>query len=226
MAVNKTIRNVKNELSQDQNLLLSAFKLESFYKKYKIIIFFIIAIIILVVAFFVITGIMKKQSIREGGEILYSLEKIKDLDSKKIEDLEKRLSVLNPKLYDFYIFNKLSKIPETTLMQKENIEILKRLQDSKNEFISTMAKYEYLNVTRDENGLSNFKVDLRSQNDNLELSNQAKFQAVYLYIKNNELDKAKGLLDKMGVLHNSFNYESIMRFKQYVDLEQQLKEQK
>ena len=188
MSVENNLHEVKDRLAKDQNLLVSAFRLETFYKKYKIYIFIII---LLLVIFGIYKGIMAYQEHRTTEQVN---ELLNTLYSKTISDdekktIESKLAKIKPTLYDFYRYTQLQNLSLLQLKSDENLAILKELSQSENPLIATLASYQYAVFSENLEMLENFKADIAPI-----LSDRAKFQAAYLYMQNNNIKKAHEIL--------------------------------
>ncbi len=202
MSIENNLNEVKDKLTKDQNLLVSAFKLESFYKKYKFFIFFIIALVVL---FAVYKGFVMYQEhrIKElSSNILNKLYDINIIDEDKIA-VEKELLDVNPILYDFYQYNKLQALSTLQLKSDENMLLLQQLSKSSDPFISSLASYQYATLTE------NMEM-LESLNSSVSpiFQDRAKIQVAYTYMRDNNIKKAHEILDS---IKSSQNNQSLYR---------------
>ena len=128
MSIQETINDVKKELSSDEQMLASAFKLEKIYKEHKIKLFSLVALAAL---YFGGTAIMKnieEQKLVTANSAYLTLSK----DSKN----EKALAELksnNPALFELYTYQE--------AIKAEDKETLKTLSSSKNSIIADMSAY-------------------------------------------------------------------------------------
>jgi len=173
------IKEVKKEFTSDEQLLVSAFKLEKFYKKNKIIIF---AVIGLLVAFFGIKGIMgaiEDSRLNSANEAYLALQKDSN-NSKALEILKSK----NPKLFELYSYNQ--------AVKNRDIKALKTLITSKNEFIADMSSY-HLSI-------------LEGKESNSELYRDfALVHNAYLYIKDKRFEEAReqlALIDEKSPVYS------------------------
>jgi len=126
--ISETMNEVKKELSGDEQMLASAFKIEKIYKKHK---FKIFAVVGLTVAYFAGTAIMEslaQQKREAANSALLVLEK----DSKSgaaIAELKEN----NPALFELYSYQMALKELDT--------KALKNLSSSKNEIIADLSSY-------------------------------------------------------------------------------------
>ncbi len=172
MKISETIDEVKKELSSDEQMLASAFKLEKFYKKHK---FKLFAIIGLVVAYFGGTTIIEAiaQNKRESAnKALLTLQKDEN-NSKALEELKSN----NPALFELFTYQKALKNADT--------EQLKKLSSSKNPIIADIASY-HLSVIQSKEADSKLYDDM------------AKLYNASLYIKSGKISEAKDELELIG----------------------------
>lgn len=122
------IEDVKKELSGDEKVLESAFKLETYYKKYKIAIWGIASIALV---FFVANSIMTtmhESKLNEANKAFLALQN-NDKDTKALATLKAK----NPALFELYSYSQ--------AMKNKDINTLKNLAKSKNEVISDVSAY-------------------------------------------------------------------------------------
>ncbi|CAA6810025.1 MAG: Unknown protein [uncultured Sulfurovum sp.] len=121
-------REVKKELSSDEKVLESVFKLETLYKKYK---FLIWTVAIGLVAYFIGSNVMKsmhEQSLEEANKAFLTLQE-NDSDTQALAILKEK----NIALYDLFTFSKASK--------DEDTKTLATLENSTNKVIADLSKY-------------------------------------------------------------------------------------
>ncbi|MEA1879045.1 MAG: hypothetical protein U9N11_00150 [Campylobacterota bacterium] len=121
-------REIKKELSSDEKVLESAFKLETLYRKYK---FLIWAIVIGLVAYFIGSSVMKtmhEQNLQEANKAFLTLQK-NDGDAQALAILKEK----NTALYELFTFSKASK--------NADVKALATLANSSNEVIADISKY-------------------------------------------------------------------------------------
>ncbi len=128
MSIKDEVNYVKNELSGDEKLLESAFKLETLYKKYKLPIWGIAGAVLLYVA--VTTGMqaVKESRLEAANQAFLTLQQKPD-DAEALKVLKEK----NPKLYELYTFSKAAK--------KQDVKQLAFLEKSTNEVIADMSRY-------------------------------------------------------------------------------------
>jgi len=172
LKISETIDEVKKELSSDEQMLASAFKLEKFYKKHKFKIFTVVG---LAVAYFGGTTIMEAiaQSKRESANsALLTLQKDEN-NSKALEELKTN----NPALFELFTYQEAVKNADSTK--------LKSLSSSKNPIIADIASY-HLSV------IENQEADSKLYDD------MAKVYNASLYIKAGKISEAKDELELIG----------------------------
>ena len=122
------INDVKKELSSDEKLLESAFKLESIYKKYKYAIWGVAGALIVAYAGSQISTYMQNSRLEAANSALLSLEKNPN-DTKALATLKEK----NAKLYELYIYSKSA--------NSGDVEGLEKLLNSQNDIVADGAKY-------------------------------------------------------------------------------------
>lgn len=197
MSVEKNLHEVKERLAEDQNLLVSAFRLETLYKRYKKYIFIIISLLVIFGIYKGITAYREHRTTEEADKLLNTLySKTVSDDEKKIA--ESKLATIKPILYDFYRYTKLQNLSPLQIKSDENLAILKELSQSKNPLIATLASYQYASFSENLEMLENFKADVAPI-----LRDRARFQAAYLYIQNNNIQKAQEILKSIQPSENN-----------------------
>ena len=128
MSIQDDVKYVKSELSSDEKILESAFKLEELYKKYKLLIWGTVAAVVL---FFV--GSTAMEAIRDArladaNNAFLTLQKKPD-DAAALKTLKEK----NPSLFELFTFSQAAK--------KQDAGALKALASSKNEVIADSSRY-------------------------------------------------------------------------------------
>ncbi len=128
MSIKDDVKYVKTELSGDEKVLESAFKLETLYKKYKYVVWGVAAAVLL---FFVSQTAMEsiKQSKLEDANTAFLILQKKPDDTAAAEILKKK----NPALFELYTFSKAA--------HANDVKALAGLNTSKNEIIADASKY-------------------------------------------------------------------------------------
>ena len=122
------IADVKKELSSDEKLLESAFKLETLYKKYKFVIWSVAVVLLLLFAGTKIMEAMKQARLEEANSAFLTLQDRAD-DSTALAILKEK----NPALYELFSYAKAAK--------KKDIKVLNALSSSTNTVIADASKY-------------------------------------------------------------------------------------
>jgi len=122
------IADVKKELSSDEKLLESAFKLETLYKKYKFIIWGIAAALLLFFAGTKIMEAMNQAKLEEANRAFLTLQSKAD-DASSLAVLKEK----NPVLYELFAYAQAAK--------NKDVKILSSLASSPNAVIADVSKY-------------------------------------------------------------------------------------
>ncbi len=181
----ETIDEVKKELSSDEQILASAFKLEKFYKKHK---FKLFAVVGLAIAYFGGTAIMEAiaQGKRESANsALLTLQKDEN-NSKALKELKTN----NPALFELFTYQEALKSADTTK--------LKSLSSSKNSTIADIASY-HLSV------IENREADSRLYDD------MAKVYNASLKIKAGKISEAKDELELISEDSPAYNISIMLK---------------
>jgi hypothetical protein len=179
LSIQDGIKEVKRELTSDEQMLASAFKLERFYKKHKIKIFIVVGAI---VAFFggkAILEAIENYKLNSANEAYLVLEK----DSNNKEALE-TLKSKNPKLFELYKYKR--------AVESRDTEALKNLSQNKNEYISDMSGYHLAVIEKR-------VVDSTLYKD------FALINSAVIYIKEGKVEEAKNqlaLIDEKSPIYN------------------------
>jgi len=166
--IKNSIEEVKKELTTDEQMLVSAFKLEKFYKKHKIKIFIVVGAL---VAFFggkAVMDMIEENRLNSANEAYLALEKNPN-NTKALETLKSK----NPKLYELYTYKR-------AVISKDT-KSLSALDAKNEEFISDMSHYHlYL--------FENKPMESQIYKD------FALIDSAVLYIKEGKINEAKNLL--------------------------------
>jgi len=128
LSLSENINEIKKELSSDEQMLASAFKIEKLYKKHKIKLFTVIG---LAIAYFGGNAIIESiaQSKRESANIaLLALQK----DAKNSNALQE-LKANNPELFELFSYQQAIENNDTKTLQK--------LSSSKNNILADASSY-------------------------------------------------------------------------------------
>ena len=122
------IADIKNELSSDEKVLESAFKLETLYKKYKFIIWGVIVALVLFFGGKAIQENMHEAQLEKANEAFLTLQTKSD-DSAALEILKEN----NPELFELFSY--------TQAVKKQDAKALEALSSSKNTIIADASGY-------------------------------------------------------------------------------------
>ena len=185
MNISETIGDVKKELSSDEQMLASAFKIEKLYKKHK---FKLFAVVGLAVAYFGGTAIMdsiEQGKLESANTALLTLQKDEN-NSKALEELKSN----NPALFELFSYQEALKSSDATQ--------LKSLSSSKNSIIADIASY-HLSVIEGQEAESNFYDDV------------AKVYNASLEIKAGKVPEAKDELELIGEESPVYSFSKIIK---------------
>jgi len=169
VSIQDDVKYVKTELSGDEKVLESAFKLETLYKKYKFVIWGVAAaLLIFFIGQAVMTG-MHEAKLEDANKAFLTLQKNPD-----DKDALATLKAKNSALFELYTFSEAA--------HNSDAKVLKSLETSKNEVIADSSKY----MTA---VLENKAVDSKLYKD-LSL-----FEEAYLAIKSGDTKSAKAKLE-------------------------------
>jgi len=166
------ITDVKRELSGDEKVLESAFKLETLYRKYKFVIW---TVVIGVILFFVGKTVM--QSMHEAN-LAKANQAFLTLQS-KADDVEalKVLKEKNPALFELFSFSQAN--------QKKDVKVLSSLKNSSNAVIADASAYTL--------------AALEKKSSNSKLYKEISImEDAYLAIKSGDMKSAKAKLGLIG----------------------------
>jgi len=165
MNIQDNVNYVKDELTADEKVLESAFKLENLYKKYKILIWGVVGILVIGGGSKVALNLINQSKLDSANEALITLQtKPDDVKAREI------LRVNNPALFELFSFKE--------AIKAKNTKELNQLSSSKNEIIADISAY-HGRVLSNKNGKSVYY-------KNLSLVTNA-----YNDIKNNKIKDAK-----------------------------------
>ena len=169
MSIKDDVKYVKTELSGDEKVLESAFKLETLYKKYKFVIWGASAAVILFFLSQTVMQSMKEAKLEEANKAFLTLQKTPDN-----ADALATLKAKNPALFELYSFSKAA--------QNSDVKTLETLTSSKNEIIADASKYTAA------------AIDKKPVDSKL-YAEMALFEEAYLAIKSGDTTSAKAKLE-------------------------------
>jgi len=128
VSIKDDVKYVKKELSGDEKILESAFKIEELYKKYKLIIWALVVAIILLFIGSTAMDAMKQAKLEDANSAFLTLQSKAD-DAVALETLKTK----NPALFELYTFSQAAKT--------QDAKALTALSNSKNSIIADSSKY-------------------------------------------------------------------------------------
>ncbi|MCE3040325.1 hypothetical protein [Helicobacter anatolicus] len=176
MSLKQNLEHVKNEFKSDEKIFESAFKIERFFKKYKILLFVLLGVCVVLFAYFQISGIIEENRAKKATEFYNKL-----LDEPNNQALREGLAKNSEELFLFF---------ELSQAMKSGDEVsLKKLEDSKNVLVAELAKYQNASLQKDLQALANVQI--------FSLQELAKLQQAFLLIQNNQVKEAHELLQSI-----------------------------
>jgi len=189
VSIKDEVKFVKEELSSDEKVLESAFKLETFYKKNKVIIWGVIGALVLFFA--VKTGMEEvRQSKLEAANQAYLTLEQKPDDANALSLLKEN----NPALYELYTLSQAAK--------KQDAEALKQLSNSKNDIVADMSRYTA-------------SVIEKAPKDSKVYKELAYFEEAYVAIKAGDIQKAK---NKLALIDERSPLATLAKFLEHATL--------
>jgi uncharacterized membrane protein (DUF106 family) len=128
VSIQDDVKYVKKELSGDEKVLESAFKIEELYKKYKFVIWAVVVAVFLLFVGSTVMDAMKQSKLEDANSAFLTLQNKSD-DAEALKTLKSK----NPALFELYTFSKAAK--------ERDVKALNALSSSKNSIISDSAKY-------------------------------------------------------------------------------------
>ncbi len=169
MSIQDDVKFVKKELSGDEKILESAFKIEELYKKYKFLIWG--AAVVLILSFVGKTAMdaMKEAKFADANKAFLRLQ-IKADDTEALQILKEK----NPALFELFSYAQAAK--------NQDLKVLNSLTGSSNEVIADSSKY--------------VAATLESKSSDSKLYKEmALLEAAYLDIKAGDTKSAKAKLE-------------------------------
>jgi hypothetical protein len=169
VSIQDDVKYVKKELSGDEKVLESAFKIEALYKKYKFVVWGVAGAILL---FFIVQTAMQsinQAKLEDANNALLTLQE-NPKDNVALETLKQK----NPKLFELYSYSVASAAQDS--------KALKELSNSKNSIIADASKYTISAIEKKPTDSKLFK----------EL---ALFEEGYLAMKSGDIENAKAKLE-------------------------------
>ena len=128
MSIKDDVNYVKKELTGDEKILESAFKIEGLYKKYKFVIWGVAAALILFFAGKTAMDAMHEAKLAEANQAFLTLQTKAD-DTQALQTLKEK----NPALFELFSF--------AQAVKKQDVKALNTLAGSSNAVIADSSKY-------------------------------------------------------------------------------------
>ena len=171
MNIKDDVKYVKTELSSDEKVLESAFKLETLYKKYKYVIWGVAAALVLFFLSQTVMQSMKESKLEDANKAFLTLQKTPD-NAEALTTLKTK----NPALFELYTFSKAA--------EKQDAKTLQSLSSSKNEIIADASRYTAATIDK-------------KPVDSKLYSELALLEEAYLAIKSGDTASAKAKLEEI-----------------------------
>ena len=169
------VKEIKEEIKQEESFLLKLFQLEKFIKKYKNQLIALLVIIIVGVIGYEVNGYLQTQKLIKTNTAYNTL--LKNPNNKEALKTLKE----NPKLFNLY------------LLQTSNQDIKKlKLVAKENGIVGNIAKYQLAMLKGDIKDIQNYTMTLNSVYKDLALLNLER-----IYLKNNNHKKAKDIASQI-----------------------------
>lgn len=185
MSISESIGQAKKELSGDEQILVSAFKLERIYKKYKKVIW---GAVIILLAFFagnVVMNAMQEATLEKANEAFLALQADPE-DAKALQLLKDN----NPALFELFSF--------AQAIKKNDAKAFASLSQSKNEVIADSSKYAQKILTNESADSALYK-------------EIALLQSAYLAIKAGDMKQAKIHLESIDERSFAGQFASLLK---------------
>jgi len=172
VSIKDDVNYVKRELSGDEKVLESAFKLESLYKKYKFHLWAAAAALILFFGGQALMDVFHQAKLEKANEAFLTLQNNSD-DADALKVLKEN----NPALLELYTFSQ--------AVQQEDVKALEALSSSSNSVIADGSAYTAAVLNKK-------PVDSKLYKE------MALFQEAYLAINEGDIKKAQNKLELIG----------------------------
>ena len=189
MSIKNNFDYIKNEISNDGQLLENTLKLEIFYKKYKYIIWTILVVVVFGGISYQLYSYYNEKNIQKYSEIYSKL--LNDASNTSLQDELKRG---NPKLYDLFMLQQ--------ALKDGNINQFMETKDSKSNVVSSIASYHIGSFERDISVLKNV--------DKYTIGDLSKLQQAYILINENKINDAKIILGEISKDSNLADFASLL----------------
>ena len=135
MSIQDDVKYVKKELSGDEKVLESAFKIEELYKKYKLVVWVVVAAVILFFVGSTVMSAIKQAKLEDANSAFLTLQSKAD-DAQALETLKTK----NPALFELYTFSQAAK--------NSDAKTLNSLTSNKNSIIADSSKYTAASIDK------------------------------------------------------------------------------
>jgi len=169
VSIKDDVNYVKKELSGDEKILESAFKIEELYKKYKFVIWSIVAALILAFAGKTAMDAMHEAKLAEANQAFLTLQTKAD-DTQALQTLKEK----NPALFELFSY--------AQAVKNQDVKALNGLAGSSNAVIADSSKYVVATL---ENKSSDTKL----------YKEMALLEGAYLAIKAGDVKSARSKLE-------------------------------
>lgn len=177
MSIKNNLDFVKNELSNDEKLIESAFRFELIYKRYKRLIWTLGVVVIFSIIFYTANIFYTNYNAEKYSKVYNAL-----LENTNDATLQDELKNGNAKLYSLFVLQQ--------ALQNGNINDLKSLTSDKNALVAMIARYHLGSFERDNSELE--KVNQAT------LGDLAKLQQAYSLIEAKKINEAKLILGQIS----------------------------
>ena len=179
MAIKENIDAIKQEISAEEQFLESVIKVESIWKKYKMLIIASLVIIVLAILGSLIYTYLQNQKLEKSNLAYEKL--LKDPNDKNALDT---LKANNQPLYEAYIFQR--------AIISKNVQDIDELSSKiKDPILIDLAKYQSLSLQeKDMNGYLN--------NQKAIIKDLSYLQEGYLLLKSGKIDEAKNVFSQIS----------------------------
>jgi len=185
LSISETINEAKKELSSDEQMLASAFKLEKLYKKHKIKIFSVVAITALYFGGTAIMNALAQQKLVDANSAYLTLQ----ADAKN-QSARDELKSKNPALFALYSYQE--------AINNSDKEALKTLSSNPNKILADLSSY-HLAVLEGKPAESELYQDFAA------VTNAS------LFIKEGKISLAKDELDLISEESPVFNFSKMLK---------------
>jgi len=128
VSIKDDFKRIKKELSGDEKVLVSAFKLETLYKKHKLKIWTLVSLLIFLFVGTTVNSALNEVKLEDANKAFLVLQTKAD-DKEALETLKKK----NPALFELYSY--------AQAIEKKDIKTLEKLSTSSNSIIADASAY-------------------------------------------------------------------------------------